>query len=118
MSEDELYKVGEKIFNLQRAIEIREGHRGRENDQIPEALFTVPLQVVIGNPECLAPGRDGEIISRKGTVVDKQEFEKMKDELYQLRGWDVATGLQTRTKLIELGLADVAEDLAQRDLVL
>ena len=40
----------------------------------------------------------------------------MKDEYYQLRQWDVATGLQTRTKLEELGLKDVAEDLEKRGL--
>ncbi len=118
ISEDELYKVGERIFNLQRAIEVREGHRGREYDQIPETLFTVPLKLVIGNLECLAPGKDGKIISRKGAVVDRRKFEKMKDEFYRLRGWDIATGLQTRAKLMELGLADVAEDLAQRGLAL
>jgi hypothetical protein len=41
----------------------------------------------------------------------------MKDEYYPLRGWDVVTGLQTRTKLKELGLAEVADDLAKRKLL-
>jgi aldehyde:ferredoxin oxidoreductase len=31
----------------------------------------------------------------------------MKSEYYQLRGWDKATGLQTKAKLKELGLQDL-----------
>jgi aldehyde:ferredoxin oxidoreductase len=41
----------------------------------------------------------------------------MKDEYYQLRQWDIATGLQTRAKLAELGLKDIAQDLEQRGLI-
>jgi aldehyde:ferredoxin oxidoreductase len=117
IGEEELYKVGERIFNLQRAILVRERRGGRESDKLPEAFHTVPLRAANQNPECLAPGKDGEIISRKGAVVDREQFEMMKDEFYQLRGWDVGTGLQTKAKLKELGLEDVVEDLAQRGLV-
>jgi aldehyde:ferredoxin oxidoreductase len=63
------------------------------------------------------PGKDGEVISRKGEVVDRGEFERMMDEYYRLRGWDAATGLQTRAKLVELGLGEVADDLEQRNLM-
>ncbi len=77
----------------------------------------MPLKIGTQNPECLAPGRDGETISRKGAVVEPEKFERMKDEFYRLRGWDVATGLQTRARLSELGLEDVVDDLAQRGLV-
>ncbi len=118
MGEEELYRVGERIFNLQRAILVRERHRGREGDELPRAFYTIPLKVGTQNPDCLAPGRDGETISRKGAVVEPDKFERMKDEFYRLRGWDVATGLQTRSKLSELGLEDVVDDLAQRGLVL
>ena len=33
----------------------------------------------------------------------------MKDEFYEIRGWDVATGLQTRSGLEAMDLADVAD---------
>jgi aldehyde:ferredoxin oxidoreductase len=117
MSENELYRTGERIFNLQRAIHAREGHRGRESDVLPEIFYTRPLKWAVQDPECLAPGRDGEVISRKGAVVEKDDFERMKDEYYGLRGWDVATGLQTKAKLEELGLKDVAKDLERRELI-
>ena len=64
------------------------------------------------------PGKAGEVISRKGEVLEKDKFEKMKDEYYELRGWDVATGLQTRGRLEELGLSDVAEDLKNKGLLI
>jgi aldehyde:ferredoxin oxidoreductase len=41
-------------------------------------------------------------------VVDRTEFEKMKSEYYTLRGWDVASGVPTKTKLEELNLGDIA----------
>ena len=50
-------------------------------------------------------------------VLDRQKFEKMKDEYYAIRGWDVSTGLQTKTKLEELGLGDIAETLQHEDLL-
>jgi aldehyde:ferredoxin oxidoreductase len=50
-------------------------------------------------------------------VVDREKFEKMKDEYYQLRGWDVNTGLQTKAALEEAGLHDVVQELEQRGLI-
>ena len=116
--EEELYVAGERIFNLQRAILAREGHSGREKDILPEYLHTRPIRRLIApyNPDCLVPGKNGEVISRSGAVVDKEGFERMKDEYYKLRGWDVASGLQTTKKLDELGLKDITVDLEQRGL--
>jgi aldehyde:ferredoxin oxidoreductase len=86
---------------------------------LPEYLHTRPIKRLIApyNPDCLVPGKDGEVISRSGAVVDREEFERMKDEYYRLRGWDVASGLQTRKKLYELDLKDIAFDLEKRGLV-
>ncbi len=70
-----------------------------------------------GNPECLVPGKDGQPFSRKGMVVDRGEFEKMRDEYYAIRGWDVATGLQKEAKLVELDLTVVAQALAKEGLL-
>ena len=116
VDEEELYRTGERIFNLQRAILAREGHRGRESDKLDESFYTRPLRTVGLNPECLAPGKDGEVISRKGAVVDREKFEAMKDEYYELRGWD-AGGLQTIAKLEEIGLSDIVSDLERRRLI-
>ncbi len=98
---------------MQRAIFAREA---RGSDVLPEAQFTIPLKNVMGNPKSIAPGKDGEIFVKKDALVDKEKFEGMKREFYQLRGWDGATGLQTKAKLEELDLGDIAEDLMQRGL--
>ncbi len=119
VDEEGLYRIGERTFNLQRAILIREGWRGREDDVLEEFNFTVPLGGdTAGNPDCIVPGRNGETFSRKGMVVDREQFEKMKDEYYEIRGWDVRTGLQKRARLEELGLGDVASELEEQDLLI
>ncbi len=112
-----LYRIGERVLNVQRAILAREGHRGRAHDTIDEFNFTTPAKGDFGNQECLVPGKNGEVFSRKGMVVDRAQFEKLKDEFYELRGWDVATGLQAKARLEELGLDDMAKDLEQRGLL-
>jgi aldehyde:ferredoxin oxidoreductase len=37
-------------------------------------------------------------------VLDRFTLEKMKDAYYELRGWDVASGIPTPAKLHELDL--------------
>lgn len=111
IDEEGLYKVGARVFNLQRAILTREGRKGREQDCLEEFNFTEPLKWDFGNPNCLVPGKNGETFSRKGMVVDRDQFEKMKDEYYGIRGWDVQTGLQKRTALEKLDLVEVADNL-------
>ena len=115
--EQALYRLGERVFNLQRAVLAREGHKGRESDTLVESDFTVPIKFAPDNPECILPGKGGEIVSRKGTVIDREQFEKMKSEYYELRGWDVATGFQRKAQLESIGLEDVAEELESRGLI-
>jgi len=112
-----LYKIGERICNLQRAILAREGHKGREYDVIDEYNFTTPLKGDFGNTDCIVPGREGELFSRKDIVLDREQFEKMKGEFYRIRGWDVPSGLQKRAKLEELGLGYVAKTLEREGLL-
>ena len=45
----------------------------------------------------------------KGQVVN---LDLMLDEYYEQRGWDRDTGFPTREKLEQLGLKEVAEELA------
>ncbi|MBI4332620.1 MAG: hypothetical protein HY673_15225 [Chloroflexi bacterium] len=117
MAEDDFYRLGERLFNLQRAILLREGHRGKQDDTLPEACYELPLDTERLNPDCLLPGKDGEIISRKGAFFDRQEFQRMLREYYELRGWDVETGLHRKARLDSLGLGDVARDLAAEGLL-
>jgi len=119
VSEAELDTLGERIFNLNRAIILREGRKGREDDCLPKTQFierVEPIADVFGmhNPELLLPGAGDEIISRKGKALDKENFEQLLDEYYELRGWDRATGFPKKEKLEELGLGWVKDGLQDK----
>jgi len=118
-NEEELYEIGERIFNLQRAVRIRQGWEGREGDKLMDHIHTEPLREgeIFFNADGIVPGKDGKTVSKLGTVVERADFEKMKDQYYEYRGWDVKTGMQTRKKLEELNLKDVADDLEKRSLL-
>jgi aldehyde:ferredoxin oxidoreductase len=87
---ESLLQAGERGWNLKRAINNRLGLT-RLNDRLPKAL--------------LEPYADGPAA---GYVPPLQE---MLAAYYSARGWDPVSGKPRREKLLELGLADVAEDL-------
>lgn len=111
-----LNRIGERIFNLQRAIFLRQGWPGREGDKLLDYMHDEPLETTFFNADCVVPGKNGEITSRKGAKIDRKVFEDLKNEYYALRGWDIESGLPTEKGLKELGLADVAADLKSRGL--
>jgi len=115
IDESKLLTIGERIFNLQRAIMIRQKWGGRQGDTILDYFYEEPTQGVYFDPECVVPDKDGKAVSMKGNVMNRVDFEKMKDEYYSLRGWDVASGLQTKNKLKELDLDDIAIELEKSD---
>ena len=61
----------------------------------------------IEHPELYLPGKGDTVISRKGKALDREKFEKMMDEYYTLRGWDVQSGKPTAATLQKLGLEDL-----------
>ena len=114
----EFDSYGERIFNLQRAILLRQGWDGRKGDTLLDYLFTEPFRKneLFFNAEGLMPGKGEEVISKIGATVDREKFEQMKTDYYEQRGWDTATGYPTKAKLKALKLDDVAEDLGKRGL--
>jgi aldehyde:ferredoxin oxidoreductase len=121
--EDRYLRVGERVFNLTRAIQSCEGREGRSFDVLPEFNFTEPLDESAGgiislfNPENMLPGPGGQLISRKGAVVERQKFASLMDEYYALRRWDVDSGLLTVEGLERLGLEDIIPILRSRKLI-
>lgn len=107
--------AGERVFNLNRAILVREGHRGREDDRLPEVWHTKPLKGNVSNLKCMVPGKGGQPAYRKGAVIDRHEFACAQSEYYRIRNWS-DSGYQTGPMLEDLGLGDVARDLAERSL--
>jgi aldehyde:ferredoxin oxidoreductase len=80
-------KAGERIYNLERAFNIREGLT-RTDDTLPMRLLEDPL------PEGPAEGHVNNL-------------EILLDPYYEFRGWDKTTGKPTPEKLRELDLEDV-----------
>jgi len=117
MDEAKLERAGERIFNLVRAILLREGRKGREDDYVPESQYIERDEQVLDafgmfNPDLYLPAAGDEVISMKGKALTREGFARMLSEYYELRGWDAATGFFKKKTLQELDLADLAGPLA------
>lgn len=112
-----LNRYGQRIFNLQRAILLREGWRPKVDDAPQEFNFNDPVETVFMNPEVIVPGPGEEVISRKGQILDRDIFETMRKEFYDLRGWETESGLQKTETLAQLGLSDIVADLKKMGLI-
>jgi aldehyde:ferredoxin oxidoreductase len=99
ISPREFLRAGERIWNLEKLLNVSEGFT-REDDQIP----SVWLQN-IDNPISLRSGEQ-YLMDWFGNRLTKEDIEKMLDDYYEERGWDVKKGVPTREKLTELGLKD------------
>ena len=89
-SMEDLFRAGERAWNLKRAINNRLGLT-RENDKLPKAL--------------LEPYQEG------GSAGYVPPVKEMLEAYYLARGWDPETGKPTPKKLAELGLEWVTPDI-------
>ena len=96
-SGEQVRQVGERIVNLERLFNAREGI-GRGDDTLPRRFLEEPLDEE-GGPSA-------------GSVL---ELEPMLDEYYRARGWEVETGLPTHEKLVELGLAEELDQIGESE---
>lgn len=86
---DDLMRAGERITNLCRCFNAREGVT-RKDDTLPPRFTEDSLP-------------DGP---SKGQRITNEELQSMLDNYYDLRGWDKTTGNPTSAKLRELGLLE------------
>jgi aldehyde:ferredoxin oxidoreductase len=91
-SADDLMRVGERVWNMERLYNLREGFT-RADDTLPPRLLTEPVPA---GPSA-------------GFTV---RLEPMLREYYEFRGWDV-NGVPTPARLRELGLAELTPGVAQ-----
>ena len=90
-SADDLMEVGERVVNLERSFNAREG-AGRKDDTLAKRYLHEPFPS--GGKACFIP-----------------PLEELLDQYYEARGWDPEAGVPTRKKLEELRLGKVAEEL-------
>ena len=87
---EEMRLKGERINNLARVINVREG-LGRKDDTLPWKVMNVPI------PD------EGP---SKGAYVTQEELDMMLDDYYEVRGW-TRDGIPTPEKLKALGMDDL-----------
>jgi aldehyde:ferredoxin oxidoreductase len=92
LTPEELTKAGERINNLARLYNIREGVGTRDYDTLPPKIMKVPI-----------PDKG----VAHGAVVNQEEFDLGLDDYYSVRGW-TKNGVPTMKKLKELGLEKYA----------
>ena len=87
-SAEEIYRAGERGYNMERLFNIREGLT-RDDDQLVDRYHDEPTP--LGLPVV------------RGRSIDRDKFKVMIDEYYRHHGWDT-NGVPTKKKLEELGL--------------
>ncbi len=93
MTGEELSHVGERVWNLKKAFNIREGWT-KADDWLPPRCLEDPIP---SGPS-------------KGHLIKAEELLMEIEDYYQARGWTIE-GLIPKSKLIELGLEDIVEDI-------
>ncbi len=93
MTPEESYQKGEMLCTLERALAARDG-RTRKDDVLHDIYF------------------DKE--DAGGRKYVREDLEQAKSDYYQLMGWDLNTGIPTRSTLEKLELKEVAEGLEKR----
>jgi len=87
--EKELLLVGERVTNIQRLFNMREGFL-RKDDKLPERAVTVPVS--------------GKYKDNTKCVIE--DFDKLLDEYYIARGWELEQGYPKAEKLLSLGIKE------------
>jgi len=91
MTGEEMRLAGERMSNLARLYNIREGLT-RKDDTLPPRIMKDPI------PRGVA----------KGSYVHPEELDTLLDGYYEARGW-TKEGVPTKAKIEELGLGEYAE---------
>lgn len=93
MDLSEFLRAGERVYNLSKAFNIRQGF-GRKDDKLPDRFF---------NDKILYGPTEGETLS-------KSVFEKELDRYYDVRGWD-QEGRPMKNTLRRLGLENICKEV-------
>lgn len=102
LSAGELVEHGERVSNIAKLINVREGF-SRLDDMVPEVWFK-PME----SPE----GRIEMQDYYQTKTVTREDVSKMLDDYYDERGWDIQEGIPTPEKLDQLGLQEYDSGLS------
>jgi aldehyde:ferredoxin oxidoreductase len=140
-NEAELDEMAMRVFNLHRALTIRDMgtmEMRTQHDTMPDYAFgptgeaRAPAQRPARDggpaPESAGPGgraaapggargAEGPAFTPGSSRMDRADMEVAKDIFYEQLGWDRKTGAPTRAALEKSGLKDVADGLAKLQLL-
>jgi len=94
--QDKYSLTGERIFNLEKCFNYREGFRREDDEWVPARFYTEPLTV--------GPAA--------GATYDPKVVSQALDRVYTDHGWDVKTSKPSEAKLRELGLDYAWKEIA------
>jgi len=95
ITEEEMFVIARRSYNLEKAFNTLHTNFDREDDYPPKRFMDEPV-------------KSGPY---KGYRCEKENWDKMLNQFYELQGWDKESSLQTRSCLLELGMVDIAERL-------
>ena len=107
MDKTELMRASERVWNLYRVLNWREGFT-RKDDAPPDKWFE-PMKAAGGEFEMK------DYFQTK--TLTREDIERLLDDYYEERGWDQKTGCPTRATLEALGLQYVVEDFEEQGLI-
>jgi len=104
---EDLRKAARRNYNLYKSLNVRLGY-SRKDDVFPDRWF-----------EPLETSDRGTLVLHDyfGTPLTREDCQRLLDDYYDERGWDIETGTPMGRTLIELDLEDVARDLKKRNLI-
>ncbi|MBI4286740.1 MAG: hypothetical protein HY670_12700 [Chloroflexi bacterium] len=101
---EDVKKAAERQYVVERAFNARQGMR-----RVDDYPFVFRWLIEKGEPN--------PVFDYDKLPIKLETYDKVMDEYYRLRGCDPKTAIPTRAKLNELGLQDIAADLAKRGLL-
>jgi len=100
LSSGEMLKVGERIVNMERVFNLREGLT-RKNDMLPPRVMKEPISIAPKSPVKVC--------------TSKEELEQMLNRYYKVREWKGNNGIPSKKKLEELKLSFLIPIVPQSD---
>ncbi len=105
LSPQELIKYSERVWNLFKMINVREGF-SKKDDEPPEVWF---------QPMVTHEGKELYMMDYyKTRRLTREDVEQWLRDYYDERGWNIETGIPTREKLVELGLEEMVPSLQKK----
>jgi aldehyde:ferredoxin oxidoreductase len=95
---EDLRKSAERVYNLYKMLNVREGFGRADDEAFPEVWLT-PMET---------PDRREALTDYyRIRELTREDVFKLLDDYYDERGWDIARGVPAKEKLADLGLEDL-----------